>query len=85
MLPLVRALFRRVAVVQGKSGDRRDRPRRGLPEDEAVRIALAVTHEAREKMGRGLDREERMPAPSPEEVRKRREERRKREDAEDRS
>lgn len=54
-------------------------PRRELPEEEAVDLALAATHAAREEMGRGLDREEKLPAPSPEEVRKRREERRMRE------
>ena len=51
-------------------------------EELAIEIALEATHEAREEMGRGLDREERLPAPSPEEVRRRREEfRKKREDA----
>lgn len=57
-------------------------PSSGLPEEEAVRVALMVTHEVREEMGRGIEPEERLPAPPPEEVRKRREERRKREDAE---
>lgn len=57
----------------------------GLPEGVAVEMALRVVHEVREEMERGLETdEERLPAPSPEEVRKRREERRKRE-AEDRS
>ena len=79
LLPLIRALFRRPAELPHESGDRRDRLRRGLPEDEAVRIALAATHAAREGMGRGLEPEDRLPAPSPKEVRKRREERRMRE------
>ena len=79
LVPLVRALFRRPAELPRGSGDRRDRPSRGLPEDEAVRTALAATHAAREEMGRGLEPEERLPAPSPEEVRKRREERHMRE------
>ena len=51
-------------------------------EELAIEIALETTHEVRGEMERGLDREERLPAPSPEEVRRRRrEERRKREDA----
>ena len=51
-------------------------------EELAIEIALEATHEVREEMGRGLDREERLPAPSPGEVRRRREElRKKREDA----
>ena len=50
-------------------------------EELAIELALAAMHEAREEMGRGLDREERPPAPSPEEVRRRREECRKREEA----
>lgn len=79
LLPLIRALFRRPVKVTREFGDRRDRSRHGLPEDEAVRIALAATHAAREEMGRGLEPEDRLPAPSPEEVRQRREERRMRE------
>lgn len=58
----------------------RDRSRHGLSDEGAAHIALSVTHEVRKEMGRGRENEERLPAPSPEEVRKRREERRKRED-----
>lgn len=58
----------------------RDHSRQGLSDEKAAHIALAVTHEVREEMGRGREPEERLPAPSPGEVRKRREERRTRED-----
>ncbi len=81
MRGLVRVLSRRGASAPHRSDDRWDHSRHGgVPEEEAARIALVVTHEVREEMGRGLESEERLPAPSPEEVRKRREERRKRED-----
>ena len=77
---LVRVLSRRGASAPHRSDDRWDHSRHGeVPEEEAARIALAVTHEVRKEMGRGLDLEERLPAPSPEEVRKKREERLRRE------
>lgn len=82
---LIRLLLRRGPDAPQGRDERSDHPRRGLPEEKAIEIALAATHEVREEMGRGRDREERLPAPSPEEVRRRREElRKKREDAGDR-
>ena len=58
----------------------------GMPEEEAVNLALSTAHEVRESMGRGIEveSEEKHPTPSTEDVRKRREDRRKRE-SEDRS
>lgn len=54
-------------------------PLPGLPDKEAVAFALKASQEVREEMGRGLDPESKRPTPSPEEVRTKREERRKRE------
>ena len=51
----------------------------GLPEKNAVEFALKASQEVPEEMGRGLDPESKRPAPSPEEVRARREELHKRE------
>lgn len=80
LLPLIRALFRRSADGPREPGELWSSSRHELTDDEAVRIALVATHEVREEMGRGLDREERRRAPSPGEVRKRREKRRDLED-----
>ncbi len=60
-------------------------PRRGtLSEEESVALALRAVQEAREENPQGLDSgdEGRLPTPSPDEVRKRREDRRRREAAE---
>lgn len=65
---------RRGQALRGSDGPG-DHSQHVLSDEEAANIALAVTHEVREEMGRGLDSGERLSAPSPEEVRKRREER----------
>lgn len=64
--------------------ERREPHREGLPEELTLELALRTVDEVRDEMGRAMENRQRRPAPSSEEVLKRREDRRKRE-AEDHS